>query len=148
MSGEIPAFGRPRGFRKLFQQFIKILTTTDTTLAEFASSTTLILIGGVLAQPGAQLTANTPLFVLMLHVAPEWVWALVLLAVGALQSAGNLVHGMGARRVAAMLSFIAFGFVCVLGLSVTPLSILGATLGVQAFVMGIVYLRLGVSGAG
>ena len=143
------------GFKKVFDRFLHVLTETDTTLAEFGSSTSLLAIGVILAMPSESLASNIPLFSLMLNVAPEapW-WALFFLSLGVAQSLANLNRRIQVRRPLAFACATAFGFLGLLGtISTAPVLILGALFLVQSLVNALVYLRLGlpprkVAGAG
>jgi hypothetical protein len=146
-TADAPQPKKTHGFHRLIETVIRLLTETDTTLAEFGSSLTLLLVGVILLQPGAQLSLNVPLFELMRAVMPEPLWALASLTLGCLQSWGNLRDNLRARRWASFSCVFMFGFIAALGASVHPLSVLGSVMGAHAVVQVIVYLRLGVRGA-
>ena len=157
ISRQVARFALPPslGIKKMLDRFLVVLTETDTTLAEFGSSTSLLFIGLILAAPVASLDAKIPLFNLMLNVAPEapW-WALGFISLGAAQSFANLNRRIEIRRVLAFVCATAFGFLGLLGtISTAPVLILGSLFMVQSLVNALVYLRLGlpprkVAGAG
>lgn len=132
--------------RILFDKLLHLLTVTDTTLFEFCSSTTLVVMGLTLAHPAESLTDTVPLFRLMRYLAPEWAWSAVFLIAGVIQSIANLRLHPKARRLAAGLACFAFGTVACCGMAPRPISLLGMVLGVQAAVDAFVFVRLGVRG--
>jgi len=132
--------------KRLFDGFLRLLTETDTTLAEFTSSTTLLFVGAILALPTAALVPRVPLFHSMASFWPEMAWAACFFALGTIQSAANLSRNRKARRSAAFVAASFFGFLGILGASVHPISILGVVFGVHALTQGITYLRLGMPG--
>lgn len=136
-------------FRRAFDNLIRLLTATDTTLAEFASSTTLIAIGGILAMPSDALTPTVPLFQSMLNVMPEHPhWSACFIGLGIFQAVANLTRSHPARRYAAFCCAAFYGFVGFLGVYVHPISLLGATFKVHSLVQALVYLHLGVGREG
>ena len=132
--------------RKLFDGFLRLLTETETTLAEFTSSMTLLFVGVILAMPTEALVPRVPLFHSMAAFWPELAWAGCFFILGAIQSAANLSRHRKARRNAAFVAACFFGFLGILGASVHPISILGCVFGIHAFTQGITYLRLGMPG--
>lgn len=138
---------KPAGLRRIFESLVRLLTETDTTLAEFASSTVCVCVGALLALPTVALTPSVPLFSLMAYCLPEWAWATLFVTVGLAQALGNLFRIRWARRASAFILFTLFGFLGVLGGMAHPVSVLGTVFGVHSIVQGIVYLRLGVRGA-
>jgi hypothetical protein len=148
-SARFAAFTMPSTMRirRLLDKSVLFLTETDVTLVEFCSSTTLLLVGILLAPPNAKLDQSIPLFHTMTTFLPEWAWAILFLAFGAFQSIANLSHNRGAQRYAAFCAFLFFGFIGLLGAAVRPISLLGAAFAVQSCVNVIVYWHLGVRGA-
>ena len=132
--------------KRLFDGFLRLLTETETTLAEFTSSMTLIFVGLILAMPTDALVPRVPLFHSMAAFWPEMAWAGCFFLLGVVQSAANISRLRTSRRYVSFLAACFFGFLGILGLSVHPISILGCVFGVHAFTQGITYLRLGMPG--
>ena len=96
-------------FWKLIKTLIDMLTNTGTTLAEFQSSTTLLVLGWVFLNPWPTLTL-LPVYNSMLAVMPEWAWGVACALLGAWQSASNLRHDKKNRRLSAFVIACFFGF--------------------------------------
>jgi hypothetical protein len=134
------------GLRNLLDAFLRMLTETDTTLTEFCSSTSLLAIGLVLLFPMDTLQRDVPLLRLWLDVLPNhFLWAFVFLIIGGYQSVANVKHKVYARRGAAFMAFVFFGFFGALAFVRSPtVLILGILFAVQSFTQGLVYLHLGL----
>lgn len=133
------------GLKALVDGLIRLLTETDTTLAEFGSSTTLLLCGALLLLPYDALSASPwPLGAAMLSVMSENLWGGLFLGLGIVQSVANLKRNVPWRRRTAFASAAVFGFIGMLGARVRPISLFGAMCKVQALVQVLVGLHLGV----
>jgi hypothetical protein len=134
------------GLRNLLDAFLRMLTETDTTLTEFCSSTSLLAIGAVLLFPMEVLQRDVPLLRIWLDVLPNhFLWALVFLIIGGYQSFANVGRRAYARRGAAFMAFVFFGFFGALAFVRSPtVLILGILFAVQSFTQGLVYLHLGL----
>jgi hypothetical protein len=131
---------------RVLDHLVRLLFETDTTLAEFGSSTTLIFLGAILALPEESLISGSGLFVQMKHVIPEGGWSALFLLLGSAQAAANLTRSPRWRRRVAFTLAVVFAFVGFLGARVTPISLFGAVCKVQAIVMSLVGLHLGAHG--
>lgn len=125
--------------------FVRRLTVTDTTLAEFQSSTTFLAMAMLMLDPYPTLTGvNVPIFVLMLHITSEFGWGIVFLCVGVAQSLANLLQSAPARKVMAFVAASAWGLLFALGCFASPPSFFVPVCGAACFVQCLVYLRLGI----
>lgn len=131
------------GFHRLLDAAMEMLTRTETTLAEFISSTTLIYVGVVLALPEQGLVAGSGLYTAMRRLMPEGWWAVVFLAAGLFQSFANLYRSQFLRRMAASVAAAVFAYIGFLGIRVSPVSLFGAMCKAHALGQVIVWLHLG-----
>lgn len=132
---------------KMMGAFVKRLTLTDTTLAEFHSSTTFLTMAILMLDPYPTLSApgiQVPIFTLMTQITTETGWGLIFLVIGALQSMMNILKHTYGRKVMAFLSAILWGLLCALGSMATPPSFFVPVCGTAALVQALVYLRLGL----
>ncbi len=134
------------GLKKGLDIILRLLTQTDTTLAEFLSSSALMAVGFIMALPQETLTLGTPMYEAMRRFLPEGGWALAFFAFGLFQSVANLTRNKKMRRLAAFWCFVFFGFVGALGAVVYPVSLFGAFCKVDAVGNAIIYLQLRVHG--
>jgi FtsH-binding integral membrane protein len=129
--------------RRLIAALARLITESDTTLAEFWSSTMLVVMGAWLLVPFAPGTfATLPTYKLMAHMAPEWIWGFAAMGLGAVQSFANLARNRGVRRSAAFVCSIFLGFVAMLVFISVPESLMPPICGVAAFLDGVVFLHL------
>lgn len=134
--------------RHLIDRVARLLTETDTSLAEFWGSTLLIAVAIWLLFPFGPLFEIpdtfelTPVYTLMATVMPEKTWAGFSLGLGILQAWGNLTRNRPRRSAAAFAAAMFFGFISMLALVSAAESLLVPIFGVASFVEGLVYLRL------
>ena len=130
-----------KGFRDLLNSLVRLLTVTDTTLAEFWGSTMLILMGVWLLLP-MDTFRSIPAYRVMDSVAPEATWGLAAIAVGGFQAFGNLSRSLPSRSHSAFVASVMFGFVAVLAIRSSSESLLAPICGTASFIEGVIYLRL------
>lgn len=132
-------------FIRLLAAFVRRLTVTDTTIAEFQSSTTFLAMSVLMLDPWPTLTAvNVPIFVLMLQIMSEPQWGVLFLVVGAGQSIVNLFGFQYGRKLLAFIAAVVWGLLFALGCMASPPSFFVPVCGVACAVQGLVYLRLAV----
>lgn len=127
--------------------FVRRLTVTDTTLAEFNSSTMLLGMAVLMLDPWPTLDAsgvNIPIFRAMLSITSEHGWGFFFLSIGALQSAANLADRLALRKLAAFVAATLWGLLAMLGTMTHPPSFFLPVCGSMALVQAAVYLRLGL----
>jgi hypothetical protein len=130
-------------FRRVVSQLARLLTETDTTLAEFWGSTALVAIGAWLVVPFYPDTfAAVPVYRLLGSVMAEWAWGLVCLALGFAQAGANLTRHRDARRGAAFVAAVFFGFLSSFAMIALTSSLLVPLFGTASFVEGVVFLHL------
>lgn len=139
--------------------FIGMLTLTDTTLAEFQSSTTLLFFAFIFLNPWPTLTALPDPYSVMSKVMSESGWGVTCLILGGWQSTVNWQRNGTGRKVAAFIACLFYGFLSVL-LAIVSADAVGGTgffgvptrpvipcLLVMSFVQALVYLRLSLRAA-
>lgn len=125
--------------------FVRRLTVTDTTLAEFQSSTTLLAMAALMLDPWPTLTGvSVPVFQLMMSLTSEHGWGFVFLIVGMLQSAVNLTQHQSGRKVMAFIAAVLWGLLFALGCMARPISFFVPVCGSACVVQALTYLRLGI----
>lgn len=139
--------------------FIGMLTLTDTTLAEFQSSTTLLFFAFIFLNPWPTLTALPDPYSAMSRVMSEREWGAACLVLGGWQSAANWQRNGTGRKVAAFIACLFFSFISVLLAIVSadvasgpiffgvPTRPVIPCLLVMSFVQALVYLRLSLRAA-
>jgi hypothetical protein len=89
------------------------LTITNTTLAEFQSSVTLLFFAVIFLNPWPTLS-RLPVYGSMLYLMPEWGWGVTCLVLGAMQGVVHALRYMTGRIIAAFCSCAFYGFLSVL----------------------------------
>lgn len=136
---------RMPGFVETLGAFVRRLTVTDTTLAEFNSSTMLLGMAILMLDPWPTLDAqgiNIPIFRAMLEIASEHGWGFIFLALGVLQSGANLGGNIALRKIAAFAAAVLWGLLMSLGFVTYPPSFFVPVCGAMCLVQAVVYLRL------
>jgi hypothetical protein len=129
--------------RRLVAALARLITESDTTLAEFWSSTMLVVVGAWLLVPFSPSTFTAlPTYRLMSHLAPEWCWGFAAMGLGAVQSFANLTRNRDARRNSAFVNSIFLGFVAMLVFVSVPESLMPPLCGTAAFLDGVIFLHL------
>lgn len=138
-----------RRLKAILSRSFALLTSTDTTIAEFQSSVTLIVMGLILLASGDQLHAFLPVHAVMLHIMSEPAWGLLFLGIGAAQSLANLLRASYGRKFTAFWSAVTFGLLALIGASANPpgLAMAVPLFSVFSITQGIVFLRISVARA-
>jgi hypothetical protein len=132
-------------FIEVLGSFVKRLTITDTTLAEFHSSTTFLAMAALMLDPYPTLSGvQVPIFTLMLQITTEFGWGLIFLVIGGAQSIVNITRYQYGRKVAAFFSAVLWGLLFALGWMASPPSFFVPVCGTACLVQCLVYLRLGL----
>lgn len=129
--------------RRMLWNFLSLFTLTDTTLVEFESSTTLILLGVMLLLPGQSLLQTTPFHAILLALLPEPWWGVIALAFGLGQSLANMLRLSWGRKASAFGCACLYGFLAICALKVK--SIFLPFLFTLSLVQAFVYLRITIA---
>jgi hypothetical protein len=122
-------------------RFVRLVTDTDTTIAEFWGSTTLLLMGFWFILPYR--TFDTiPAYHIMAEMMDEEGWGLCTIFLGLVQAVGNITKRYYFRVPGAFFASVMYLFVASLAISSEPASLLAPICGTASFVEGLVYLRL------
>jgi hypothetical protein len=134
-------------FRTVTERLLALLLRTDTTLAEFWSSTMLLAWGIGFLDPWPEPAGCAESIVAQSvgEFGGEVLLGSICLLLGAAQSFGNLKGSRRVRRVSAFCASVFFGFLCILALGWMPSAVFAKTTAVASFVQAIVYLRLSLS---
>lgn len=97
--------------RRCWERLLLILTLATPEPVELGSSLAALAVGTWLLWPGGQFAHWPVMFRPMKQIAPQWAWALFLLAVGTLQFRASACGQRKARRVAAFIALASWAFV-------------------------------------
>jgi hypothetical protein len=128
--------------RHLLAKVLQVLTETDTTLAEFWTST--MLFGWALFFFDPWPAGSGTIYFHMAQVLPELVWGILCGALAIVMSYGNVTRTLRFRRVGAFLSSVLFLFVTMIGMAADIHALYVPTYATNSLVMAVVYLRLSV----
>jgi hypothetical protein len=121
------------------------LTETDTTLAEFWSSTMLLGLGVMFLDSGETLIANVPFHAHLMALMSERHWGLLLGSVGIFQAVSNLARANYARQFTAITASFLFFTLAFLAHATAPVSPFFAVFGTSGIVMSVSYISLSLA---
>ena len=135
------------GIRGAFWRCVALLTMTDTTLAEFQSSTTLIAMGVLMLDPWPTLPGlgSRAVQLHMVSLMSEHQWGILFFGFGLLQSIANLARASYPRQLLAFMASCIFGLMAALGAISKPAGFFLPVFGVAALVQALVYLRVSIA---
>ncbi len=138
----------PRAFFVwLVERLVALLVRTETSLAEFWSSTLLLVwaAGFFSRAPLPEGNAVHEIAVMVRPIGGQLFLGVLCLTVGLAQSIGNLAGYYRLRQLSAFVTAVLYGFLSLLGFHAVPTAIFNRTAAVAALVSGIVYLRFSLS---
>lgn len=129
--------------RRVFEAFRRLVTETDTTIAEFAGSLSLLSLGVWLIWPFSPDTFEAvPVYRHLGHLAAEPLWGIAALGLAGFQTAANLSRSRPSRRAAALAASAFFGFISVLAYFGLHASLIVPLCASAAFIQGLIVLHL------
>lgn len=126
--------------RETLKNFLSLLTLTSTTIAEFQSSTTFLLLGLFLAMPWGELNPSVPYHAELLTIMPETAWVAAFLCLGVAQSVANIGRHSFWRMAMAFVAATSWTYLSILGMLVHPPSLFAPAFVGMALVQALCFL--------